>query len=110
MWNSVYSTQNDIDILVEAIKELDVLEHDFEVRMDYSGRGMYGKECIGFVTREYTTFLMALTVALIDSMRYATLDNTIQWSDLTDVRSDSMGLSTIVYFPDWQLDTEVYED
>lgn len=106
MWNNVYSSQSDLDTIIEQINELDVLDDEIEVRTDYSGRGMYGKECIGFVTKEYSTFLMALTVVLINSMRYASLDNTIEWSELTDVRTDSMGLSTIVYFPDWHLDAD----
>jgi len=70
---------------------------NFETRRAYSGRGMYGKECIGFVTDEPMALAMALTVVLIDLEDTADVP---EWSDLT-VRTDSMGLSSILYFPNW---------
>jgi hypothetical protein len=106
MWNKVFSSQDDLDTIKSMLEDLDVFEDEFDIRTDYSGRGMYGKECIGFVTKEAALIPMALTAVLIDTERYALLDNNIAWSDLTDIRTDSMGLSTIVYFPDWQLDKD----
>lgn len=53
-----------------------------EVRDDYSGRGMYGKTCYGVVTKNPEAVLMEAGRA-----------------GLPVPRQDSMGLSTIIYWP-----------
>ena len=60
---------------------------------DYSGRGMYGKECLGFTTDNEIADCVniALTLAPGDVIDAAALFN--------NSRTDSMGRSTIVYFP-----------
>jgi hypothetical protein len=65
---------------------------DVEVRTDYSGRGMYGDKCL------------AIVGDLRDLLRFAAeLTQAIGVEDANDilgrVRSDSMGLSSVYYFP-----------
>lgn len=65
------------------------------VRIDYSGRFMYGAECIGF-DLDNASDTMRLGAAL-----FAVLDNEDAVGMMNDTRQDSMGLGIIVYFPDW---------
>jgi hypothetical protein len=82
--------------------QLEDWDQSFETRRDYSGRGMYGSSCIGFVTSDPMGLAMALTVVLIE-LQSQDIADVPDWSDLT-VRTDSMGLSTILYFPNWHFD------
>lgn len=74
----------------------------YEAR-SYSGRGMYGKPCVGIdVPREVSLFSFALELyrALADSgadegAAFEALD---ELSSLAP-REDSMGLDKIIYFP-----------
>lgn len=62
----------------------------------YSGRGMYGRSCIGVtVPRGTSAFKLACQVIAASYMSQALAE------DLADVlvREDSMGLDTILYFP-----------
>lgn len=66
---------------------------------NYSGRGMLGTMCVGFVIepREAAAFGAAVALALADDLpTLVTL--------MMNVRSDSLGLQTIIYFPDAQLE------
>jgi hypothetical protein len=74
-----------------------------EARTDYSGRGMYGKTCVGIVTDAPIAYLaMGLGVILADMAEADDLftvdDALFEWYDL-QTATDSMGLSTILYFP-----------
>lgn len=79
--------------------------HDIELRENYSGRGMYGKECYGVegnttALGEFESALALLTVMddLDDKVNGHTALNAM--TDLADMRrSDSMGLDTIYYYP-----------
>ena len=69
---------------------------------DYSGRGMYGETCLGMI---YTT---PDAVALVQ-LGWALRDVEEEWAEekgvvilremMTSARTDSMGLDSIVYFP-----------
>lgn len=75
---------------------------DFEPRTDYSGRGMMGKECIGFVTENPAKFLMTLGAILaVDERNADDAGATYEGLCYYDMvpRTDSMGLDSIVYFP-----------
>lgn len=69
----------------------------------YSGRGMYGKECIGMVLSDNDAFKVAM--ALGDWIREADLDY-----DLADAfknpHIDSMGYDTIYYWPSLSVEAE----
>lgn len=70
------------------------------IREDYSGRGMYGATCFGLVvdcTSQAVKFLIALARNLEAELADELADN---WSQ------DNMGLSTIVYFPRFQLEAD----
>lgn len=56
----------------------------------YSGRGMYGRECIGFTTGDPINDAMKLALALHE------IDEDV---DMPRAATDSMGRDTIVYFP-----------
>jgi hypothetical protein len=70
-------------------------EKDISLRTDYSGRGMYGQTCIGFVTDDE----MSLGMDLIIYLKDAGMDDVIDIFRNAGSQMDSMGLSTIVYFP-----------
>jgi hypothetical protein len=82
--------------LVEIIKNVaEELEGRFT--NTYSGRCMYGRQCVGVTTDEPLNFLVAVGWEL----GRAGLD-----VGCLNPRSDSMGRSTIVYFPDIEDDGE----
>lgn len=68
----------------------------YSIYENYSGRGMFGKKCIGIVVsngHSYMNMMMELT-------RY--LDNYADEIDLDTLEGmsvDSLGMDTIVYFP-----------
>ena len=72
-----------------------------EIVADYSGRGMYGEECLGMIyTTSDATALVRLGWALRDAAEEAEGDKAAVLEEmLTDVRTDSMGREGIVYFP-----------
>lgn len=80
----------------------------FETR-SYSGRSMYGKECLGIkcdsaIEAIFETITEAIirdtdhvqTIALIDELR--------------DYHIDSLGLGSILYFPNLEWENENFED
>lgn len=114
-------TKKDLDRLTERLEEL--LEEDLDVRPEYSGRGMYGRDCVGWVhSCPGASFGAALTVALIEA--YPNFDQMDKGGkihllnmgcpdDLRDLvyfvsgaSQDSMGLQTITYWSELTLATE----
>jgi len=85
----------------------DSLNIQFEIRR-YSGRGMYGKECFGVVTNKpgivATTIFMALTDKFDEEVGHQEKVDLL--FELSKISQDSMGLHTIVYFPDISLEDE----
>jgi hypothetical protein len=87
---------NTIAVIKKACEQLDV-----DVR-SYSGRGMYGKECVGFVVSRGMSaaqfaFSLALELSRMD-------DHPSALDAVDDLRShewrqDSLGMDTIVYVP-----------
>lgn len=72
--------------VADAIKQLAQDDEDIRYR-EYSGRGMYGKECVG-VRTDYPNATLA---DIVEETGYADL--------IRSHRVDSMGLSYILYFP-----------
>jgi hypothetical protein len=77
--------------------------NELEVRNSYSGRGMYDNICIGFVTDASIPYLcMGIGAILADMYEADELvdvdGDMFEWFDLKTA-TDSMGFSTIVYFP-----------
>lgn len=79
---------------------------DVEVRMEYSGRGMYGKSCLGVVTEDAFSLAASLGGLLRgedDALIYAEEVELVEYL-LTHAPSfDSLGLSSIYYWPGLQV-------
>lgn len=79
---------------MDAIVLIDALENlGYEPR-SYSGRGMYGSHCVA-VTLDRDTNAFTIGAQLVTEMGEEGGDEV---ADL-DVRQDSMGLGTVLYFP-----------
>lgn len=104
----------DAEKLIGAIEDADVRDGEGLTARRYSGRGMYGKQCVGVeVGRGVSSFQLAAAIAV------ALLDGDVDEgpSDVEDlarlrVCEDNMGLDTIVYFPqvEWPEGREDDED
>lgn len=97
---------SDIDAIRDQLEAAGGVD-DYDIRPDYSGRGMYGAACLGFVGYDCTRFAFELAIILarsefgfdddedpvLDSIREA----------LTDVvgppHTDSMATQTVFYWP-----------
>lgn len=77
----------DYDILEQACNDAD-LDPEHAIRSDYSGRGMCGDECLGLV-HDTVDELLTFTISLVT-------ENDII---LHGARQDSVGRSTITYWP-----------
>lgn len=84
---------------MDSQKLIDILENaGLEVRPNYSGRGMYGEQCVGFVVEESQ---LLRTVA--ELVFFADDDREQVAKLFRRARTDSMGRdSIIVYFPSVQ--------
>lgn len=78
--------------LGEIIRKL-CKDNDLECRDNYSGRGMYGKTCYGIVTDN----IFYVVTTLCDMIRDEGYESAT--GIIGEVRTDSMGLDKIVYFP-----------
>lgn len=68
----------------------------YRIFHEYSGKFMFGRRCIGAVVREgdsFMDFMVRLTQFLDEN------DVDCENSDLEGASYDSLGLDTIVYFP-----------
>lgn len=86
-----------------------------DVHTDYSGRAMYGEDCIGFVENPECSaaqFIAALAITLKGGDEDGELDDDfgpyelMEWMGEYSPRTDSMGYSTISYFPGLKLTDE----
>lgn len=86
---------------VLASRQIAELEGEFDedFRPDYSGRGMYGKTCIGY-TGEYPFYFAArLAYLLNDGDEMDANDLVYAIEGLPECSTDSMGRGTIYYWP-----------
>jgi len=88
-------------VLIQAIEEA-----GYQAR-SYSGRGMYGKSCVGVTCGWAEAFTLGVKVGAV----LASEDSAEALADLW-VRTDSMGHDMIVYFPGvaWDEDEDEDED
>ena len=82
-------------------------DEDLRFRRDYSGRGMYGKECIGITADDLGSVLRVMET-LHDAYSYEDEAVGAMYRALVDnsPRSDNMGLSTIFYWPSISVDED----
>lgn len=88
-------TSEQVDLLRDVAGDSDIWDED--VRIGYSGRGMYGTRCFGVVTdlTNYSLFVVNLNER----------DPDLALAAMRSVTSDSMGFSTIYYFTDLSTDS-----
>lgn len=80
----------------EAIRKYVDENEGYEIYENYSGRGMFGRKCLGVVVKQgysFMDFLMKLTKYMDD--------NNVDDVDfkLEGTTYDNLGLDTVVYFP-----------
>lgn len=75
----------------------------FDTRF-YSGRAMYGKTCLAFTIGRGESEMSATAQVMREAADAVTEDDDMLVDDAADAfmsaRSDSMGLGTVIYFPD----------
>ena len=78
-----------------------------EIRFEYSGRAMYSKTCVAFVTPEALKLVMTMAAVLAINEKDADDSGAtyegLCWYDLNP-RMDNMGLDTVVYFTNVQVE------
>ena len=81
--------------IIEIVEDF-CKEYELSFRDDYSGRGMYGRKCVGFVLDAGCDVLLTL-VELTEML----IDNGIDYvsNKLGAICQDSMGTGIIIYFP-----------
>lgn len=82
--------RKDQERFVEALR-------DFEIRMDYSGRGMYGKTCPGVVVEDVREVYAEIADFNLD--RPPRDDEPTAGDLIRKCREDTMGRDVIVYLP-----------
>ena len=100
--------------LLELIVDLHDGE-DFLVRVNYSGRGMFGEECLGIVGSDTTTVIYKIMDAIMDEYCDEKDTQLALFHELAEMLSDgseqdSMGQQCIVYFPYVEIDEEKKEE
>lgn len=81
--------------VAEAIAEV---APDLELRDDYSGRGMYGKNTYAICCDDITDLVGAAIEAVIDAMSDDRTDDAWEIQRAFErIRSDSMGLGQVFY-------------
>jgi hypothetical protein len=86
-----------------------ILEDNFTLLPDYSGRGMLGQACIALVGDTGDLLrLVAELVATCDDTDTVDTDTVQVMADT--VRTDSLGYDTVFYFPGITLEREADDD
>ncbi len=101
----------------QTTKELESLIYDFARAEDlniienYSGRGMFDKECFGFVGREVELIVGKFVLFVLDEVGERFIQNNRDFIEdmVFRARFDNMGLNGIVYFPGLALSSEEEE-
>lgn len=89
----------------------------YEVR-SYSGRGMFGKQCIGVSTDDVFELIANITKEIVDTdiepvSRDSSTVRLNEWIELmTQIRTDSLGRGEIIYWPNmkWSADIQAVDD
>lgn len=101
-------TQSQLDDLISRLYDISNLDTEIEVRTDYSGRGMYDTQCVGFTTDNPVKLHGAICAILAESTATAELEaydsdfEGIDWYRLQP-STDGMGLSSILYYRNLQV-------
>jgi len=90
-------------------KHIDLLErfcfnYGYSLRTSYSGRGMYGAECIGFVIPRNEELNFEFN--LLEYLEEEEEDELYDLFREADIAIDELGLSYIIYFPEISIEKE----
>jgi hypothetical protein len=91
-------TKAHADQIAELIA--DHTDTDGVLRASYSGRGMYGRSCVGFIAEPA---IVLAAFASCDAARAGEIDVDL-FELANEMRTDSMGYDTITYLPDWTVE------
>ena len=121
-------TENELKILQYVFENVN--SDDYTLYKGYSGRAMYGRKCFGINVKQY----VLPTIFFADLLKYGkeweddNLDITGEYNDdindtaddpvilelaqklLRDARTDSLGLGTILYFPNYTVPDDFMND
>ena len=79
----------------------DIQETEIEIGIrSYSGRGMYGDECLAFTTDRYTSLGKVFAEILFRVTKFADTEVNEIAACFRGIQSDSMGMGMVYYFPD----------
>lgn len=91
---------DDLTIIIDTLSDFSRPGIEFEMQ-EYSGRGMYGNKCVGFVTDSPIVLHGAICAILAEQGKDAEFDGNdfpeVAWFDLIP-ETDSMGRSSILYY------------
>ena len=82
-------------------------ENGFDVRDDYSGRGMFGEQCFGYESDGGNLFLWFLQQLYDEGEDWRFYDEVKALLDADVFErecSDSLGLGIIIYYPNLQIE------
>lgn len=102
--SKVQQTEKFNRIMEEILIQLE-LSGMGNIRYNYSGRCMFGSTCVGFVT-DSKQFNIGLQVGILLEDFKEELDDNERFifiCKLKNVRTDSMGLDTIIYWEDFNV-------
>ena len=102
-----------MDRIIETIKKIVELADDYDIQVrSYSGRGMYGKSCLGLVGRQ-SDVMNLLIKSIVEAVKLTRRSDTSADKALDHVSDifeefgrmsvDSMGRSSIYYFEDMEI-------
>jgi len=80
------------DIFVELLEEMELEPYS------YSGRGMFGKSCVGVTVTNTTKFIFELGLKIGSKHEEENYEELKEGFE--NIRTDNMGLDYVVYFPD----------
>jgi len=84
---------------VQAKKFYQVLKLKGYELLSYSGRNMYGKNCIGYVTNNSPIQELAIMLGLFSHHFDADYEYNMFYDIIKETVTDSMGLGTVFYWP-----------
>ena len=86
-----------------------IVDNDCSLRHDYSGRGMYGRDCIGYTTDSPLKSLVSITSQIMESeLSDSEKEHAVRI--LENASMDNMGYSSIIYFSGLQWSEELAEE
>ncbi|MBD1210641.1 MAG: hypothetical protein H9535_19595 [Ignavibacteria bacterium] len=86
-----------------------ILDNDCTLRHNYSGRGMYDRNCIGYMTDSPLKSLVSITSQIMESeLSDSEKEHAVRI--LENASMDNMGYSSIIYFSGLQWSEELAEE